>query len=69
MNNIMLHLCFLEAPESERSFTGRPIRKRYSYDLEQTGLTLEQANKLCKELANHETIAAWITGGSVEKGE
>ena len=65
----MLHLCFLEAPKNDLSFNGKQIRKVYSYDLEQTGLTLEQATKLCKELSNHETIAAWITGGSVEKEE
>lgn len=69
MNNIMLHLCFLEAPKNDRSFENKPMRKVYSYDLEQTGLTLEQATKLCKELTNHETIAAWTTEGSVEKIE
>lgn len=69
MNNIILHICFLEAPKNDSSFEDKPIRKVYSYDLQQTGLTLEQATKLCKELANHETIAAWITGGSVEKVE
>lgn len=67
MDNIMLHLCFLEAPKSERSVDGKPIRKTYSYDLEQTGLTFDQVTELCEELTNHKTIAAWITGGSVEK--
>lgn len=67
MNNIMLHICFLEAPKNDLSFDQKPIRKVYSYDLEQTGLTEDQAVKLCNELTNHETIAAWLTGGNVEK--
>ena len=61
----MLHICFLEAPKNDLSFDRKPMRKVYSYDLEQTGLTMEQAMKLCKELTNHKTIAAWITGGSI----
>lgn len=67
MDNVMLHLCFLEAPETETSFTGKPIRKRFSFSLEETGLTFEQAENLCLELVNHKTIAAWITGGSIKK--
>lgn len=67
-DNIMLHFCFLEAPETETSsFTEKPIRKRFSFSLEETGLTFEQAKSLCLELVNHKTIAAWITGGSVKK--
>lgn len=65
----MIHLCFLEAPETEISTLGKPIRKRYSFSLEETGLTFEQAKALCSELSEHKTIAAWITGGSVEKAE
>ena len=68
MDNIMLHFCFLEAPETETSsFTGKPIRKRFSFSLEETGLTFEQAKQLCLELSGHKTIAAWMTGGSIKK--
>lgn len=63
----MLHICFLEAPKTETSFEGKPINRRISFDLEEIGLTFDQAMELCKELVDHKTIAAWMTGGSKVK--
>lgn len=65
----MLYLCFLEAPKTETSFEGTPVRKTYPFSLEETGLTFEQADALCSELSEHKTIAAWVTGTPVEKIE
>lgn len=55
----MIHFCFLEAERNEKGL--RPI---ISKSIDELGITFEQAMKVCEELNNHKTIAAWITSGS-----
>lgn len=58
----MIHICFLEAEKDDNN-----LRKgRMSATLDEMGLTFEQAENICKELNNHKTIAAWMTGGCVK---
>ena len=58
----MIHFCFLKGPKDKEG-----IRPMMSKSLEELNLTVEQALEVCMELNNHKTIAAWITGGSVNK--
>lgn len=58
----MIHFCFLKGPRDKED-----CRPMMSKSLEELNLTVEQALEVCMELNNHETIAAWITGGSVNK--
>lgn len=53
----MIHFCFLEAERNEEGL--RPI---ISKSINELGITFEQAVKVCEELNDHETIAAWMTG-------
>ena len=55
----MIHFCFLKGPKDEEG-----LRPMISKSLEELNLTIEQALEVCMELNNHETIAAWITGGT-----
>lgn len=53
----MIHFCFLEAERNDKGL--RPV---ISKSIDELGITFEQAMKVCEELNNHETIAAWMTG-------
>lgn len=52
----MIHFCFLEAEPNDEGF--RPV---ISKSIDELGITFEQAMKVCEELNNHKTIAAWMT--------
>lgn len=52
----MIHFCFLKGPRDKED-----CRPMISKSLEELNLTVEQALEVCKELNNHETIAAWIS--------
>ena len=60
MTNEMIHFCFLKADKNEEGL--RPVISRNIKDL---GITHQQAMDVCTELNGKETIAAWITGGSI----
>lgn len=61
----MIHICFLEADKIDKSeFSNKPVRKVLSESLDVLGLDKERATKICEELNNHKTIAAWLTEGS-----
>lgn len=57
--NTMIHFCFLKAERNDEGL--RPI---ISKSIDELGITFEQAMEVCKELNNHNTIAAWMTSGS-----
>ena len=61
MESPMIHIVFLKANKNEEGL--RPI---ISYNIEDVGLTFEQALEVCLELNNHQTIAAWLTSGVKE---
>ena len=54
-----IHFCFLKAERNDEGL--RPI---ISKSIDELGITFEQAMEVCKELNNHNTIAAWMTSGS-----
>lgn len=52
----IIYFCFLEAESNDEGL--RPI---ISKSIDELGITFEQAMKVCEELNNHKTIAAWMT--------
>ena len=52
-----IHFCFLEAERNDEGF--RPV---ISKSIDELGITFEQGMKVCEELNDHKTIAAWMTG-------
>ena len=59
----MIHfvICNTDLPDEHRP--------SFSIDIDDLGITLEQALEIVKELADKEckTIVGWVTSGSVEK--
>ena len=58
--DIMIHFCCLKAARNKEGL--RPV---ISKNIEDLGITHEQASEICLELNNHETIAAWLTVAKV----
>lgn len=58
----MIHFCFLKGARDAEGL--RPI---ISKSIDELDITPEQAMDVCKELNGHETIAAWLTSGSIKK--
>ena len=61
--NGMIHfaICNTDLPDEHRP--------RFSIDIDDLGITLEQACEIIKELSDKgcKTIIGWVTSGSVEK--
>lgn len=57
MTDEMIHFCFLKADKNEEGL--RPVISR---NIEDLGITHQQAMDVCIELEGKETIAAWLTG-------
>lgn len=55
--NPVIHICFLEAKRNDKGF-----RPKIDKSIDELGITFEQAMKVCEELNDHKTIAAWMTG-------
>lgn len=58
----MIHFCCLNAAKDESSGL-RPVISR---NIEELGITHEQALEICLELNGHETICAWLTGATID---
>lgn len=58
----MIHFCFLKAEKNKEGF-----RPTISMDIDDLGITFQQAMDVCMELNGKETIAAWMTGLSMEE--
>ena len=64
MNNILIHFCFLEGPKRPTEYIPEGIRPMISADIDELGISPNQALAVCEELNNHKTIAAWLTSGA-----
>lgn len=63
MSNMLIHFCFLEGPKRPAEYIPEGIRPMISADVDELGISPDQALAVCKELNNHKTIAAWLTSG------
>ena len=59
---MQIHFCFLEGPKRLIKGLGY-VRPIISADTHELDITPKQALKVCEELNNHKTIAAWLTSG------
>ena len=61
---MLIHFCFLEGPKRPTEYTPEGIRPSISVDVDELGISPNQALAVCEELNNHKTIAAWLTSVS-----
>lgn len=65
-NDAQIHIVFLNGPYRKEDGYAELVRPMLHANLDDLGLTFEQAQEVCRELSGNSTINAFLTSGGRE---